>query len=72
MLGFGQGGFRKTGRVHNAVFMLPPNEDKRIAHFFGYDSIEFELSFGWFKQNIVCDEQPWICRRYPEDEDDDD
>ena len=30
---------------------------------FDYYNVTTELTFHWFKQNIMCEDNPWICGR---------
>ncbi|XP_075256203.1 uncharacterized protein LOC142348657 [Convolutriloba macropyga] len=62
-VGFGSGPLRINGGLRGAVFILNPN-DKGI-YFFSRRYIVDQLTFDWFKLNIMCEEQTWICSMYP-------
>ena len=61
-IGFGPGALKKKG-AHDAVYILNPNE--KGIFFFSQDHIQTQLTFDWFKRNIICDEQEWVCLKYP-------
>ncbi|XP_063728182.1 uncharacterized protein LOC134855574 [Symsagittifera roscoffensis] len=63
-VGFGSGRMKFRGKIHNAVFVLTPN-DNGLIHFFPPERIKEQLNYDWFKQNVICEEQSWICIRYP-------
>ena len=63
-LGFGLGKMESRGTIHQAPFVLTPN-NKKMIHFFSYGDIRNQLTFDWFKLNVLCDEHPWICIKYP-------
>ncbi|XP_063729186.1 uncharacterized protein LOC134856828 [Symsagittifera roscoffensis] len=63
-LGFGQTftGFISILGDHHAEFgYLFPSGDQIIREFKS-ENIEDILTFDWFKWNIMCEEQPWICQ----------
>ncbi|XP_063728184.1 uncharacterized protein LOC134855576 [Symsagittifera roscoffensis] len=63
-VGFGTGELVIFGEYHNAFFLLNEGNNK-MFHFFPYNNIKDQLTFEWFKLNIMCDEQPWICVTHP-------
>ncbi|XP_063728207.1 uncharacterized protein LOC134855601 [Symsagittifera roscoffensis] len=65
-VGFGTGELVINGHYHDAFFLLSEGNNK-MFHFFPYYNIKDQLTFEWFKLNIMCDEQPWICAKHPPD-----
>ncbi|XP_075244006.1 uncharacterized protein LOC142338230 [Convolutriloba macropyga] len=61
-VGFGPGPLKKI-TTHRATFILTPN-DSGILYFFRYEDVERFLTFDWFKLNIICAEQEWICANF--------
>ncbi|XP_063727422.1 uncharacterized protein LOC134854973 [Symsagittifera roscoffensis] len=62
-IGFGTGPIA-AHENHQATYILSPNTGGMI-HFFPYDKIRDQLTWDWFKLNILCEEQAWICVKYP-------
>ncbi|XP_075257250.1 uncharacterized protein LOC142349519 [Convolutriloba macropyga] len=60
-VGFGRGRIQING-VHPGYIYLFPVIDSHTVHFFTYRHVTEELTFDWFKRNIVCRDQPWICQ----------
>ncbi|XP_075256005.1 uncharacterized protein LOC142348517 [Convolutriloba macropyga] len=65
MVGFGQGNLEIIGDTQQAIFIFPPSlADRGMVHFFSHNNIAASLTFDWFKENVVCLEQRWICNKY--------
>ena len=60
--GYGAPQYKVQGGQVTANFMLPPTgvPPYRIK-IFNRRRLDVELSFGWFKRNVICSDQPWIC-----------
>ncbi|XP_075256345.1 uncharacterized protein LOC142348746 [Convolutriloba macropyga] len=63
-VGFGTGSLKRRGGMQGVVYIFPPDGDERV-HLFSYNNIQRELQFDWFKENIICEDQPWICEKFP-------
>ena len=63
-LGFGNGGLEFRGSIHRVPFVLNPNDNGRI-HIFPFHQVRDELTFDWLKANVLCEDHPWICIKYP-------
>ncbi|XP_075255892.1 uncharacterized protein LOC142348419 [Convolutriloba macropyga] len=64
-IGFGDGNIVKLeGGFPNRSIALPPNPTGDLF-VFRSDAIDKEMTFDWFKKNIMCPDQPWICMQYP-------
>ncbi|XP_075247738.1 uncharacterized protein LOC142340869 isoform X3 [Convolutriloba macropyga] len=35
--------------------------DDSVSHLFPYNEPRSSLTFWWFKHNVICRAQPWIC-----------
>ncbi|XP_075255361.1 uncharacterized protein LOC142348081 [Convolutriloba macropyga] len=64
MLGFGPGPMKRIGVIHDAIYLLNPN-DSGLAFFFHQDKIRETVTFDWFKKHIICQENRWICQKWP-------
>ena len=65
-LGYGLGPLRRTNHIAGVRRQLPgvPYQLKVGSEWseqIPYDNPEDFLTFRWFKQNVMCKEQPWIC-----------
>ncbi|XP_063725235.1 uncharacterized protein LOC134853206 isoform X2 [Symsagittifera roscoffensis] len=61
-VGFGTGELVMKGVSRNTDSLIfPPNFAPEVF-LFHISTIQQELSFEWFKQKIVCKDQPWICQ----------
>ncbi|XP_075265904.1 uncharacterized protein LOC142358383 [Convolutriloba macropyga] len=64
-LAYGNGGSQLLveGGSPAAQFMLPPNIlEPYHTLIISRRALEVALTFDWFKQNVMCKAQPWICR----------
>ena len=64
MVGFGQGFLKFVGGVPDNVFVLRSSKDNAV-HAFEHSTIRAHLTFDWFKLNVICEDQPWICVQFP-------
>jgi len=53
-------GVRYIGDLHWDKELLFPSGDENIRSFMANNTEEL-LTFDWFKFNVMCKEQPWIC-----------
>ncbi|XP_075239264.1 uncharacterized protein LOC142334824, partial [Convolutriloba macropyga] len=69
-VGFGPGNFRRSHHPNvreGAPYLLAGMELGQIgipfimSVSFDYHNVTEELTFHWFKHNIMCKEKPWIC-----------
>ncbi|XP_075258803.1 uncharacterized protein LOC142350736 isoform X2 [Convolutriloba macropyga] len=74
-LGFGPGNFTRNQNsiVHGAPFIIMGGEEFPEYGIPGLSTATFpfenpgqNLTFHWFKHNIMCKEHPWICGHIPE------
>ena len=63
-VGFGKGHFRSIGVRVGRPYVLPLTAENGTTHFFNYKQIKQVLTFDWFKHNVVCRDQVWLCRDY--------
>ena len=66
-IGFGSGKdkIKITGGDPEANFLLPLRQAGNIVRSFEKDKLQDELNFDWFKFNVLCAAQKWICVQYP-------
>ena len=69
-VGFGPGNFRRSHQptvVEGAPYVILGREleDAGLRHmasaYFNYSTVDQELTFHWFKHNIMCRDNAWIC-----------
>ena len=65
-MGFGTGGFKRHGGIQQLDYILPPmgKYEEEIV-IFSYVNVTKELTFDWFKANVLCVDQEWICEMWP-------
>ncbi|XP_075247719.1 uncharacterized protein LOC142340859 isoform X2 [Convolutriloba macropyga] len=66
-LGFGKGALVRTNHPFGHMpqrygfpYVLGTSDDLWV-HSFAYHSPQEYLTFWWFKHNIICKDQPWVC-----------
>ncbi|XP_063712222.1 uncharacterized protein LOC134840380 [Symsagittifera roscoffensis] len=59
-LSFGKGEIRVKGTVPNVPVMVAV-PGIPLVYVFQWRDVFQRLKFAWFKTNIICAEQPWIC-----------
>ena len=65
MIGFGQGHLRIRGHFDkNADFILAQDLLDGHVTTISFHAIERVLNFDWFKINVICREQHWICAHF--------
>ncbi|XP_075263814.1 uncharacterized protein LOC142355585 [Convolutriloba macropyga] len=63
-VGFGIGDlFIDGANDHIPSFMIPRGRRESVF-VFTRQSIEYRLTFDWFKMNYICRDQPWICTMF--------
>ncbi|XP_075262403.1 uncharacterized protein LOC142354024 [Convolutriloba macropyga] len=50
-----------SGHGIHLPYVLPPQPGLRPLTF-TFQQLRTQLTFGWFKWNIMCRDQPWICQ----------
>ena len=65
-LGFGEGPLIREDTVFGMLRQVPDKPyllkfDKEWSEHIPYEDPGYFLTFRWFKQNVMCKEQPWIC-----------
>ena len=63
-VGFGVGPIHIIGANNDIPTFFLPRGTMESVFLFTRETIERRLSFDWFKQNYVCQDQPWICEVY--------
>ena len=66
-LGFGKGSLIRESTVFGMLPQAPDmpylfKVDKEWSEAIPYDNPGYFLTFRWFKKNVMCKEQPWICQ----------
>ncbi|XP_075255229.1 uncharacterized protein LOC142347949 [Convolutriloba macropyga] len=65
-VGFGSGGLAPiTGAIRPLYRFAFPAMEGVAPRIFPHQRLESELTFSWFKHNIMCKSQPWICAEHP-------
>ena len=59
-ISFGKGQFRITDAVHGAPVILSVPGIPHV-YIFEWHLVFAQLTFDWFKKNIICLEQKWAC-----------
>ncbi|XP_075247711.1 uncharacterized protein LOC142340855 isoform X2 [Convolutriloba macropyga] len=69
-VGFGKGDLVRRDyylygtRAHRFGYpYLLSSLDESLAYWFPYNDPRSQLTYWWFKHNIICREQPWICHK---------
>ncbi|XP_075246395.1 uncharacterized protein LOC142339920 [Convolutriloba macropyga] len=62
-IGFGHGQFRMYGRHGHALGIFL--HDTQTWHIFHHLHVSKYLTYEWFKHNVICRGQPWICANWP-------
>ncbi|XP_075261514.1 uncharacterized protein LOC142353180 [Convolutriloba macropyga] len=65
VVGFGSGPIRLSGGVTNKNYVIPVGQLNDSVIFIPYERLELHLTFDWFKENVICKEQSWICQNFP-------
>ncbi|XP_075257044.1 uncharacterized protein LOC142349398 isoform X2 [Convolutriloba macropyga] len=63
-VGFGRGQFRRIGVKYGPPFIFPFRSRNDTVHFFFYTQVRKFLTFEWFKENVVCRDQEWLCSNF--------
>ena len=66
-IGFGSdnGEVKVRGGSPEADFVLPSTPAENSVTTFEKSNLREELNFDWFKFNVICIAQQWICDKYP-------
>ncbi|XP_075256398.1 uncharacterized protein LOC142348785 [Convolutriloba macropyga] len=66
LLGFGQGRLRLRGETEDMTkFILVTTDENDLLYAIKFENIVNKLSFSFFKQNVICKDQAWICEQFP-------
>ena len=65
VVGFGSGHIRLSGGVINKNYVIPVGQLNDSVIVIPYETLEQYLTFDWFKENVICKEQSWICQNFP-------
>ena len=63
-LNFGLGNLKISGGALERDYSLYVPGSSSVF-LFPWQDLRNLLTFDWFKLNVVCKEQPWICRSFP-------